>query len=92
MLQCVAVCCSVLQCVAVCRSVLQCSVVGFKKSLATSYGVATISRLLQIICLFLQKSPTDSFKLYVSFAKEPYKTDYILQCSVVGVMKSLATS
>ena len=32
------------------------------------YGVATISRLLKIIS-----------KLYVSFAKELYKRDYILQ-------------
>jgi len=38
-----------------------------------TYGVATISRLIKIIGLFCR------IKLYVTFAKEPYKRDYILQ-------------
>jgi len=39
------------------------------------YGVATISRLL---------------KLHVSFAKEPYKRDYILQMRFI-ILRSLLT-
>jgi len=61
-LQCVAVCCIVATCVAVCCG---CSVLGtathcniqdslfwYKSLISTGYGVATISRLLQIIGLF----------------------------------------
>jgi len=63
-LQCVAVCCSVF--VAVCCSVLQCVAV-------------TISRLLEITGHMGWLPLVDSLKLFVSFAKEPYKRDYILQ-------------
>jgi len=58
-LHCVAVCCSVLQCVAAycsvlqrvaaCSSVLQCVIF-------CNYGVASISRLLKITCLFCRIS------------------------------------
>jgi len=51
-LQCVAVCCSVLQCVAVCCSVLQCNDDDEDVEWRLSYGVATISRLFEIIGLF----------------------------------------
>ena len=61
-LQCVPVFCSVLQCVAVCCSVLQCFQV------CSSYGVAEISRLLKIKCLFGEYRSL----LYGSFAKETY--------------------
>jgi len=68
-LQCVAVCCSVLQCVAVCCSVLQCVAVCHSAlhSVAVCYsvlqgveekdvyGVATISRLFQIVGLFCER-------------------------------------
>ena len=47
-------CCSVLQCVAVCCSVLQC--VAVYHVWVVSYGVATISRLLQIIGLFCKRA------------------------------------
>jgi len=46
--QCVAVCCSVLQCVAVCSIVLH--------VVPICYGVAAISRLLQMIGLFCRIS------------------------------------
>jgi len=62
----VAVCCSVLQCVAVCCSVLQ---RASQVSACIHYGVATISRLLQIITLFCGISSL----LQGSFAKETYK-------------------
>ena len=50
----VSVCCSVLQCVAVCCSALQCVAVHAVTPALFSgyYGVATISRLLQIKGLF----------------------------------------
>jgi len=67
-LQCAAVCCSVLQCAAVCCSVPQCVTSQFAEEdlgvkapygsrplcvhLPAWYGVATISRLLKIICFF----------------------------------------
>jgi len=47
--RCVAVSCSELQCVAVCSSQLS---TALTIELLNSYGVATISRLLQIIGLF----------------------------------------
>jgi len=68
-LQCAAVSCSVLQCVVACCSVLQCVAAVLQKEkrssfaaaslprehtiLSACYGVATISRLLKIIPLFL---------------------------------------
>jgi len=63
-LQCAAVCCSVLQCVAVCYNVLQCvasrmhhcDMTHFILGSYSIYRVATISRLLQIICLFAEYS------------------------------------
>jgi len=83
-LQCVAVCCSVLQCVAACCSVLQCvkcfqTLPQFipqrhRRSYKTHesqnlwYGVATISRLLQIIGLFCRILSL----LQSSFATETY--------------------
>jgi len=86
----VVVCRSVSQCVAVCRSASQCVAVCCSSAVHTTssaaltttmrllgssgvsnqgpfnYGVATISRLLEI-------------HIYVSFANEPYKRDYVLQ-------------
>jgi len=50
-LQCVEVCCSVLQCVAVC-----CSVTADGPAVSVSYGVASISRLLAIIGLFIKRA------------------------------------
>jgi len=65
-LQCVAVCCSVLQCVAVCCSVLQCFFVFLGDCVCLLWTMGWI-RL------------AGSIKLQVSFAKEPYKRDDILQ-------------
>jgi len=97
--QCVAVCRSASQCVAVCRSVSQCVAVCCSSAVHTTssaaltttmrllgspwvssqgpfnYGVATISRLLEI-------------HIYVSFAKEPYKRDYVLQKRAI-ILRSL---
>ena len=97
MLQCVAVCCSVLQCVAVCCSVLQCVVVccSVLKCVAVCCSVlqcaAVCCSVLQCVAVrrsvFVTTIWSDmgwlrlvgSLKLQVSFAKEPYKRDDILQ-------------
>jgi len=56
--QCAAVCCSVLQCVAVCCSVVAIVCLSntrihyFSVAVYLQYGVATISRLLKILGLF----------------------------------------
>ena len=65
-LQCVALCCSVLLCVAVCCSVLQCAALcqtKYRKEPARMGWLRLVG----------------SSKLQLSFAKEPYKRDYILQ-------------
>ena len=68
-LQCVAVCCSVLQCVAACCSACHtteplCSV--DKPLTSAAYGLATLSRIDKIICLFCRILSL----LQSSFAKE----------------------
>ena len=90
--QCVAVCRSVLQCVAVCCSVSQCVVLrmctqsqpsdhdeerwSFAAAAAQfSVNIAQTSAQIQIGWLRL----VGSLKLKVSFVKEPYKRDHILQ-------------
>ena len=62
-LQCAAVCCSVLQCAAVCCSVLQCVAVFITTCCSllqtvsvVGYGMATISRFLQMTGLFCKKA------------------------------------
>jgi len=66
------VCCSVLQCVAVCCSVLQCVAVCCSVLQCVAVCCRWCSHMgwLQLV---------GSLKLKVSFAKEPYKTDDILQ-------------
>ena len=83
MLQCVAVCCSVLQCVAV-RDVLQCVAACCSASqvcseLQCEHGQLVCMRWLQLV---------GSLKSQVSFAKEPYKRDDILQKSPI-ILRSL---
>jgi len=95
---------SVLQCVAVCCSVLQCVAVYIDK---TFHGVAAtyISVGAFWVCVREQKrerhdSPmlwlwlVGSIKLQVSFAKEPYKRDAILQKRprILSVLLTVATS
>ena len=74
MLLCVAVCCSVVQCVAVCCRVLQC------------VAVSLISHRQYVNMGWLRF--VGSLKLWVSFAKEPYKRKDILQKKPV-ILRSL---
>jgi len=74
-LQCVAVCCSVLQCVAVCCSVLQRVAVCCK----TSHDFLCLNAYVGVALAMGWLRSVDSLKLQVSFAKEPYERDYILQ-------------
>ena len=67
MIQCVAVCCSVLQCVAVVKEHKISDLSGLVSQIS-HYGVATISRLLKIIGLLCRLSSL----LQGSFAKETY--------------------
>jgi len=77
-LQCVAVCCSVLQCSAVCCSVLQCVAAWCSHELS---GCSQVSNMC--VCVSYTYMGwlrlVGSLKLQVSFAKEPYKRDDILQ-------------
>ena len=82
MLQCDAVCCSVLQCVAVCCSVccrVCCSMLRLCAHDTGTIVVATMG-LLRFI---------GSLKLLVSFAKEPYKRDDILHMTPIILMSLL---
>jgi len=81
-LQCVAVCCSVLQCVTLCCSVLHTFIVYIQKSALTSFLIPTSHFYMRWLRL------VGSLKLYVSFAKEPYKRDDILQKRPI-ILKSL---
>ena len=86
-LQCVAVCCSVLQCVAVCCNVLQCvAVMGSGGRCSVLQCVAMCCSMLQCVAATVSGGgamewlrSVGSIKLLVSFAKEPYKRDDILQ-------------
>ena len=96
-LRCAAVCCSALQCAAVCCSVLQCvasryiyqlikisllieSCVGCEKMHMRMHQNTHMGWLRLVGCL----------KLYVSFAKEPYKRHDILQKRPT-ILRSLLT-
>ena len=76
-LQRVAVCCSVLQYAAVCCSVLQCVAVCCNCHLHLQRLTSSVSDSIGISMGWLRLE--GSFKLWVSFAKEPCKRDYILQ-------------
>ena len=71
-LQCVAVCCSVLQCVAVCLLRFEVRVTFSERK--KSWALSWYWKHHNMVWLRL----VGSLRLYVSFAKEPYKRDYIL--------------
>jgi len=92
-LQCAAVCCRVAQCAAVCRSVPQCGAVW--RSVLQFDRVDMGPCVLQCAAVCCCEHTTmrwlrlvGSLKTQVSFAKEPYKRDYILQKRLIFV-KSL---
>ena len=75
-LQCVAVLCSVLRCFAVCCSVSQCvDSLSPKNDKYSNNNRLCIHNKLNMRWLRL----VGSLQTYVSFAKEPYKRDHILQ-------------
>jgi len=80
---CVAVCCSVLQCVAVCCSVLQCLTIHVLSALHASCEYSSSCEHVcvhsTLRCSMGWLRPVGSIQSKVSFAKEPYKRDYILQ-------------
>jgi len=72
MLQCVAVCCSVLQCVAVCCSVLQC--------LAVCYSVM---QYVAACCSLLQFTVENEVRAGTLARDCNHDTSVVLQCVVV---------